>query len=176
MAEENRIEGARIELFRRGYYPGTRRIADCSIVQIMDVIESPRETFEFLFPRYQIGSYRGIPLYKFRESGILLEGQPDYSHFAHHRFSGLSINSCVNASKGIENMGRVQVEKALRHKNKRDPEFLGGEALAILQESLLKMEGSYRSSGMFENFSQVIVELASAFENLKKAGKIKAQS
>lgn len=163
---KGKTEGSRIELVLREAYPGTSRMAHPSRRLIICASNPPIEAFEMLFPRYQLESYRGISLGRWN----------NYDFFARHRWSGLSISYFMNSEGGaaIQSMYRTSASKALRHVNKRDPEYLGEEADFILTKVIPDMKPAHsftRESVL--NWELAAKELSLAFEHLREKGIIK---
>lgn len=166
MAEENRNEGSVVKLIRRTVYPGTMRMDHrASHPLIIEARESPREAFEYLFPRYQIARYKGIPL----------GDRKDFKFFSHDRWSGLSIDVCANGSGEIKYIPRGNIGKALRTKDRRNPGYLGVEANIILTKVLPYMQNfcSCTSGKLADTCRLVTKELALAFDNIRSQGKIR---
>lgn len=151
-----------LEDYKQKGRPGKRvvasrysRVGDTSQLVIFGS-ESPSESFEKLFPRYQITSYRGIPLWGFWEG---------LRHFSHHRWDGLSISSAAKVQGTIDNMYRTMIGGALRPSSRRENwEYLQKEADIILNTVLpgLRSFSGWRNEDN-ENYNLVLNELKEAF-------------
>ncbi len=164
MTEKTKHEGTRIDLIRRSLYPGTRRVAPAYGSLIVTGRESPRESFEMIFPRYQIEQYRGI----------ILINRNIFKFFSGYRWSGLSIEAHPNMRGTVKNMYKTYVKKALRVRDRRNSGYLGIEARIILNEVLPAMQEFYSCTDLdLANHCELVInELSLAFENLRKEGKI----
>ena len=165
MTEETRREGSRIELMRRRFYPETRRVDPVRFrLHITYSSESPREAFEKLFPRYQIGDYRGVGLGRWN----------NFPFFSQYRWGTLAISAYLNGEGVIENISLTRISSALRHPHKRTPESLGREADFILKKVLPAMK-SYNvyDKKDISAWELVSTELPLAFDNMRRDGVIK---
>ena len=148
-------EGSRILLSRyrlsRGLYKEERlgrQLDSKSLVMMCE--ESPKESFEILFPRYHITCHRGVSLWGF---------YGNLSFFSRHPRSGLLIESYNNSSGEIKNMNKGRVSRALRKPFRREEEYLKREAAVILRDVLSVAK-------IYNNYEIVVEELKEAFSNL----------
>ncbi|MBT7706679.1 hypothetical protein HN747_04485 [archaeon] len=130
---------------------------------VISGFESPQESFEKLFSRYQITNYRGVSLWT-HDTKVT-------RFFSKHRKSGLDISdSDIDHISSIDNMYKTKISPALKPKSRRENEdYLANEAYTILN-SVLPAELSFAratSPSRASNVMNIQDEIRSAFENLE---------